>query len=726
MLEAQAAALALVNADGVLEIRDWYGSQPSDRTLTKRLHAAIQEIDRSFSDAVVSAPAADLIGVPLATALGWHNLLVARLTTADHSFIGLLCLANRTQPELSYPERHLLDAIVGHACVALQNAELFARVATSNRQWADVFDAMSDLLLVHDRQLLVTRVNKAMADFVGVRPAELVGVNTRTLLSAVGEAQAERCPFCRGDTVGEHTQTLVDRSYLVSTSHLQGTAAEPQTIHILKDITDGREAERRYRELLDNIQEGVYFSTPDGRLVEVNDALVRMLGYSARQELLQADVARDIYLTPANRDLFRQQIEGAGTVRNFESVLRRRDGSTVHALENAFVVRDRHGRVLQYRGVMVDITDLKNFQADLQHERDFNRAILENTQSIILVADAEGVITYANRRCYSGMFYSQEQVVGRRLTDLIANGRRAALIAAMETIRAGGQVDNLDLQFIRGDATLGQFSANLSPMRDEQGKVSSIVLVMTDVTDAALLQAKLMHTEKLAAVGQLVSGVAHEVNNPLTAILGFADLLLGHPHMPDDAKGDLLTIVQEAHRTKTIVQNLLSFARQVPPQRDAVDVNVILRRTVQLRSYDLGSHGITVTERLTDPVPHIIGDAHQLQQVFLNILNNAYDAVGEISEPGRIEVSTGVVNGAVEVRFRDNGPGVIYPERIFDPFFTTKEVGKGTGLGLSICYGIVRQHGGEIVSMNNPDGIGACFVVRLPIAPEPSTGGGAA
>jgi two-component system, NtrC family, sensor kinase len=242
---------------------------------------------------------------------------------------------------------------------------------------------------------------------------------------------------------------------------------------------------------------------------------------------------------------------------------------------------------------------------------------------------------------------------------------------------------------------------------------------MTDITDAAMLHAKLMHTEKMAAVGQLVSGVAHEVNNPLTAILGFADLLMENPAVPAVAKKDLQVILQEAQRTKQIVQNLLSFARQMPPQRRALQVNAILTRTIQLRAYDFSSHGIEVVEHFHSNLPEIIGDSHQLQQVFLNIINNAYDAVRETGRPARIDIMTTSSGGFAEVSFRDNGHGILYPERIFDPFFTTKEVGKGTGLGLSICYGIVREHAGEIFCHNNDDGPGATFIVRLPVFSEP-------
>jgi len=233
-----------------------------------------------------------------------------------------------------------------------------------------------------------------------------------------------------------------------------------------------------------------------------------------------------------------------------------------------------------------------------------------------------------------------------------------------------------------------------------------------------MLQAKLMHTEKMAAVGQLVSGVAHEVNNPLTAILGFADLLIDHPDVPEFAKSDLRVILEEAQRTKQIVQNLLSFARQMPPQRKPVQINGILRQTLALRAYDFANHGVKIVEKFNPAVREVVGDSHQLQQVFLNILNNAYDAVRESERAGQIVIETAEGDGVAEITFRDNGPGILYPERIFDPFFTTKEVGKGTGLGLSICYGIIREHQGEINCRNNSDGAGATFYVRLPLAAE--------
>jgi PAS domain S-box-containing protein len=697
------------------------------RAVQLQLIQALSEVVSKRTEAVVSGSAADLLGHEVASLLGWNDLVMVRLAGSNGELTGLLCLSGRARP-LAVEDRELLEAIAGHAAIALENSRLFTRIEQANRHWLEIFDAITDFIVVHDEVDKVLRVNRSLAAMIGVAPSELIGVNMRALLALTNEGALYSCPFCRsmGEDSDEFVHPALDRTYLVSTSRVHGAAGENlQTIHVLKDITDRREAERRYRELFDNIQEGLFFSTPEGRFIEVNDALVAMLGYSTREELLQVDITTQVYFSPEQRKHHADVLERDGHLRNHEATLRRKNGTPIYVLINAFGMYDSAGHLLQIRGLMLDVTGLHTYQSELQRERDFSGKILSNTQSLILVSDTAGLISYANRRWYEAGF-EQRELLGRPLLELAAPGFVRPLADALQAILRGAQVDNLELQIMRGNGRAGQFSVNLSPMRDEEGNITSIVVVMTDITDSADLRDKLVHAEKMAAVGQLVSGVAHEVNNPLTAILGFADLLMENPEVPETARKDLRVILLEAQRTKQIVQNLLSFARQMPPQRNAVQLNLILRRTIQLRSYDFNSHGVDVVEHLDEGLPDIIGDAHQLQQVFLNILNNAYDAVHEIGRKARIEIMSTKSGDAVEVSFCDNGYGISHPDKIFDPFFTTKEVGKGTGLGLSICYGIVKEHGGEILCHNNADGQGATFIVRFPAAPHTASLGVAA
>jgi PAS domain S-box-containing protein len=704
------------------------GVEVEDEQLLRRFHKAIHAALPKYPAEVAFGPASDMLGTEIGSTLGWTDCTLVRLAGSSGELVGVLCLADRGAPP-SIEDQQLLRAIAGHASIALENACLFTRMQQANRHWLEIFDAITDFIVVHDEQQNILRVNRSLADFVGIAPDQLIGINMRALDDLASGASPHSCPFCRsGDGLDEYVHPVLDRTYLISTSRIHAaSSAQWQTVHVLKDITDRREAERRYRELFDNVQEGIYVSSPQGRFIEINDAMVRILGYSSREEVLQLDIPTQVYFSVQRRQELADQLKRTGEIRNHEEVLRRKDGSPVHVFMNCHALRDATGNILQHRGLMLDVSGLHESQTELQKERDFSGKVLSHTQSLILVTDTEGIISYANRR-WGGLGFQQSQILGHALPDLCAVPRRAALREALASVAHGQQVDNFDMPLLRGDGVTGQFSINLSPISTEDGRVSSVVVVMTDVTDSAMLRSKLLHAEKMAAVGQLVSGVAHEVNNPLTAILGFTDLLLENPDLPESARRDLRVILQEAQRTKQIVQNLLSFARQMPPQRQAVQLNSILQRTVHLRSYDFISHGIQVIERLDDSLPQVVGDSHQLQQVFLNILNNAYDAVreSETARPARIEIASAPSGLFVEISFRDNGPGIIDPEKIFDPFFTTKDIGKGTGLGLSICYGIVREHGGEIVCHNNLDSEGATFIVRLPIASEAASFGAVA
>ncbi len=230
--------------------------------------------------------------------------------------------------------------------------------------------------------------------------------------------------------------------------------------------------------------------------------------------------------------------------------------------------------------------------------------------------------------------------------------------------------------------------------------------------DLRKTQEQLLQSEKMSAVGQLIAGVAHELNNPLTAILGYAQLLETEG-LNARAQDFVSKLFKQAQRTHRVVQNLLSFARQRKPQRDEVDVRKVLDETLALRDYDLKINNIKVDRDIPSESALVIADPHQIEQVFLNIINNAVDAILETGRHGKLKIRIQNVGGHVCTQFTDDGAGIKDPKRIFDPFYTTKSVGKGTGLGLSICYGIVKEHGGDITANNAADG-GATIEVRLP------------
>ncbi|HLJ41358.1 MAG TPA: ATP-binding protein [Candidatus Acidoferrales bacterium] len=595
MLGARAAILALTRG---ARLETVYSHNAQGQSEWPEVDAALTALAAEHPEPLLLGSANVLLGTERATAFGWRTLCFARLTGSQGDLLGGLCLIDRTR-QLSEADRDLVHALVSHASVALENSRLFSRIEQSKRQWVEDFDAISDLIVVHDPANRIVRVNRSLAEALNSRPSELIGVSARALNSIAGDSAERGCPFCRESARSTEESVLTSgaRAFLISTSRIGGGLEEgSRTIHILKDITEQR-----------------------------------------------------------------------------------------------------------------------TYQTQLQRERDFNTKILNHTQSMILVLDTAGLVSYANRRCQEAG-YREEHLRGRALAEFIPQGRRSLFEKSFENALRGFASENLEFPVLRGNRSTGRFSVSLSPMRDEQGQVNSIVVVMSDITETAVLQAQLRHSEKMAALGQLVSGVAHEINNPLAAIVGYSDLLLENPDVSEPAKDELRIVLQEAERTKEIVQNLLHFARQTPARREPLDVHSVLRQVLQLRSYGSAGQDVEVIELFKPSVPRVFADAHQMQQVFLNILNNAYDAVNEAQCAGKIEIATSEVEGMIEITIRDNGIGISDAERIFEPFYTTKEAGKGTGLGLSICYGIVREHGGDISCAHNPDGMGSTFYVRLPAA----------
>ena len=229
-------------------------------------------------------------------------------------------------------------------------------------------------------------------------------------------------------------------------------------------------------------------------------------------------------------------------------------------------------------------------------------------------------------------------------------------------------------------------------------------------------QEQLIQSEKLSAVGQFVAGVAHELNNPLTAVIGFSELLQTF-EADEKVRGHLDRIAKSAHRCHKIVRSLLSFARQEAPERKLIALHTVIDEVLEIMAYDLRTSNVTIVKEYAPVIPPIMADPHQLQQVFVNILGNARQAIEPFQREGRIVVRTQVLDGWVTIEFQDNGPG-IRPDhlaRIFDPFFTTKPAGKGTGLGLSLSYGLIQEHGGRITARSEL-GHGATFIIELPVA----------
>ena len=358
------------------------------------------------------------------------------------------------------------------------------------------------------------------------------------------------------------------------------------------------------------------------------------------------------------------------------------------------------------------IANARFFQM-VQHAKEQWETAFDALSEGIAVVDDRGCISRANRALAAMLGAPLPAVIGCDLGEALL-GPSPALLDLLVAARQGDRVQPVVLRSPALGRTIRVNAARIPVPAHDQ----SVVVLVEDVTDQQALEAQLIQSEKLAAVGQLVSGVAHELNNPLTSIAGLSELLLEQQELGTKDRGHLRVIHEQADRAGRIVRNLLTFARKGPGEQAAVDLNDVIQRTLLLMSYDLKLKDVTIEKNLA-PLPPVLGDRHALQQVVINLLNNAAQAVAENPpERPRVILLSTWVDDRVRMRVADSGSGIadaVLPH-LFTPFFTTKEPGQGTGLGLSITYSIVEAHGGRITVERPAEG-GAAFLVDLPPAP---------
>jgi PAS domain S-box-containing protein len=345
-------------------------------------------------------------------------------------------------------------------------------------------------------------------------------------------------------------------------------------------------------------------------------------------------------------------------------------------------------------------------------------AAVEQADELILILTGEGQFFHANDAFCRALGYSRAELRAADPRTLAAEPSPAEAEAAGARIVGGGVWRGAVIRR-RKDGTTFPSSCVIVPLVDAREHVTHVVSVERDVTDELRLREQLVHTERLSAAGQLVSGVAHELNNPLQSVIGFAELLLDGEER-SEPRQDLEMIRIEAMRAARIVRNLLSFVRRSPGTRTLESINQVVRSTVALRAYELETASIVVEERYEEGLPSVSINREEIQQVVLNLILNAEQAVQASQGRGRLSVRTAGGEAGVTVEIADDGPGVPWEHagRIFEPFFTTKDVGEGTGLGLSIALGIAEAHGGDLNLVSSSSG--ACFRLLLPVSGAPA------
>ena len=681
--------------------------------------------------------------------------------------VGSLVLGNRRAKSYAPDELNFLSSCAQQIGLALENFHLVEEILRSHRQWSNTFESIQDLVLLHDAEFRIMKANPALLRELKKSQADVVGQHCDAALPKNG-LDWQNCPYCRGGEDGFHEgpDPFGGFSVASTSSYVDQGTKQKGIIHVVRDITERRAAENKYRSLFEQAQEGVFVTNPEGTLLDCNQAFVQLLGHQTRNELIGRNLYAEFYTSREQRESFRREMDTQNSTRNFEVLLRRKDGSALTAIESSFATRDGEGKVLGYQGFLLDITDKKQAENEIKRRNRELNAL--NAMAVIATQsfDLDEILNLTLRQVISlfsaesGSVYLAESESrfrcrahwGRSITDRmrlaelefpeglgeLVMGARAEVLTAeylphlppsvSQFVRSGERGSSIWVVLWGKDNPIGLMGVSRAHVGEyvtsDEGLLVAIGRQLATTIEKVRLyeetckayddlrkaQEQLLQSEKMSAIGQLIAGVAHELNNPLTAILGYAQLLESEK-LESRVLDYVSKIFKQAQRTHRVVQNLLSFARQRKPQKEEFDALKVLDEALLLREYDLKVNGIVVERDSEKSIPAVLGDPHQIEQVFLNVINNALDAMLE-GDGRKLRIGVKLESNEVVIVFHDSGPGIKDAHRIFEPFYTTKSVGKGTGLGLSICYGILKEHGGEI-SARNADSGGAIIEIRL-------------
>ena len=599
--------------------------------------------------------------------------------------------------------------------------ELFDIVSRSQRGFRELIDSFDRIAFNLSLDGRIQVINLRFADVLGLPFASIVG---RPLEEFVAEPKSE-------ELVGALPKFLEKRFWAGIVPVRWKSKPEVQyydcTLYavvkdgcvtgvsgLARDISTQREAEARFADLFETLHEGVYFASPNGELLDVNPAAVRILGYDGKQELLKRPIEQHFVSKTESIELL-EELRRSGSVRDRELMLRRKDGMFIRVLNSSVAIRDATGQFVRFQGSLVDITERGQMERRLREEQEFVRRLVACFPDIIVVLDTHGRYTFVSPRVQEFLGYTPDEYLGASLQARPHPDDRESLLEFFRKLTSGeisfGAVEYRTAHKNGGWRTV---RANASPLTNAEGRIIGVVASARDVTESKRLEQQLMQSEKLAAIGQMVSGVAHELNNPLTAILGISDLLLERT-AEDSSRRQLQLIHKQARKAAELVQGLLMFSRPSRHQSQHVSVTDLITRAVELQKADLDARGINVEVRAAPDLPQIQGDPQHMTQVFVNLLSNAGQAIASVSDHGQVAIQVNRLEGQQEILIDDDGPGIRSEIRskIFDPFFTTHRTSGGSGLGLTICLVIVKEHGGSIEAQTSPTG-GARFRILLP------------
>ncbi|MGD0658363.1 MAG: PAS domain S-box protein [Syntrophorhabdales bacterium] len=529
---------------------------------------------------------------------------------------------------------------------------------------------------------------------------------------------------------------ITDRSGVVKACEVciaSDAAGHHQRFYLyMRDITGRKEmeaqvraSEEKYRRLFDATRHGIFVSSKEGKFLDCNQAVLSMLGYDNKEEFLALDLATNVYESPEDRKKFQEIVEREGYVKDYEVTYKTKAGEVINVLLTCETMADEAGAVMGYRGMMMDVTRRKKVEKDLRETNRFLNMLIEASPDGIIVTDAKGDIIMYNKAAERILGYTNEDVIGRaNVKSLYPKGLARRIRELLMDDRVGGKgvLPPTELFVKNKWGEIIDISLSASLLFSEKGDELAAIGIFKDLGEMVRMKKKLRETEeqlfqaeRLAAMGRLTSRIAHEINNPLYGIINTLELLKTEI-APTSKRRELLDMsLSEVVRLSTMVKNMLTFSRPDQETRKEIDMNKSLEGILMFLERQLQECDIRLSVDLDRDLPLVTVSAGQMRQVFLNLIKNGMEAM---PHGGDLTVATRVRDKTAEIVIQDTGVGMTkeVKERIFDAFFTTKEHDvKGVGLGLSVCYGIVKDHGGEIKVESDP-GKGSSFAVCLPVS----------
>jgi PAS domain S-box-containing protein len=584
-----------------------------------------------------------------------------------------------------------------------------------------LFDTSPDAIIMMDTDDRAIQVNKGFEKLFGYSNEEVKGRSLTELIVPQEDAQEASKSLEKilaGETIRKERirrrkdGSLADVSVLAYPICSNGKVIGAYGIYT--DITERRRQEQtladeltRRRLLIDQSLDGIVVLDVDARVIEANQRFAEMLGYTMEEvrELRTWDWDKNF---PPEKILeMGRDVDEKGF--RLETKHTRKDGSIID-VDISINGATCTGQKLIFC-VCRDVTTRKKMSEGLELAAKEWRNTFDSISDAVSIQDRDFRIQRANKGFADLFGKSFGEIIGTHCYEL-HNRNEPRSGCPQQCMLTSGNPATLEFY----DQHLGKYLVeSTSPILNERGETVGAVRITRDITEQKRQNERLIMTDRLASIGELASGTAHELNNPLTSIIGFSQLIMER-EIPDDIREDLKLINTEAQRAANVTKNLLTFARKHAPVKQLSEINNIIEDVLKLRAYEHKVNNITVVKQLHPNLPQMMVDYFQMQQVFMNIIINAEYFMTAAHKRGTMSITTKKQNGTVRISIADDGPG-IPPEnlrRIFDPFFTTKEVGRGTGLGLSICHGIVTEHGGQIY-VKSQLGKGATIHVELPI-----------